>query len=63
MNEIMLINKDRMVFMTFMIILTAIIGYVATGLNGYVKEKVQYEIANVINIEMGVGKIWQENEQ
>ena len=52
MNEIMLINKDRMVFMTFMIIMSAVMGYVATGLNGYVKEKVQDEIANVINIDM-----------
>lgn len=52
MNELMLINKDRMVFMIFMIIFSAIIGYVATGLNDYVKEKVQDEIANVINIDM-----------
>ena len=51
-NIMLLMNKDRMIFMTFMIIITAIIGYVATGLNEYVEEKVQDEIANVINIEM-----------
>lgn len=52
MNELMLINKDRMVFMIFMIMFSAIIGYVATEMNGYVKEKVKDEIANVVNINM-----------
>lgn len=51
-NIMLLMNKDRMVFMIFMIIFSAIIGFVATGLNDYVKEKVQDEIVNVINIEM-----------
>lgn len=51
-NIMLLMNKDRMVFMTFMIIITAIIGFVATGMNDYVKEKVQDEITNVINIDM-----------
>ena len=54
MNDdiMLLMNRDRMVFMIFMIIITAIMINVATGMGDYVKEKVQDEIANVINIEM-----------